>query len=327
MRTEIFYDPVRPETNIVIDGERVDSADIYGFLYPVRRFVLQTWLNESSSWSGLVQHLSVLARGRDMDAVFHGRETDYDDFYAAAGGRFRCSFEKWDSDELCDRRIEKAQQILDTIIGGYMKMESDSCDVKKNFGDIFPEKAEKLGKVLSSSADNKWLLEIKSKADFEEASGMFGNCCLIDETFLYSFEQFSKLEALFGSLRRAQDMLVCEFSSKKRLEEYRVYNSQVAKYGVRFVLKGESVEDELYEKYGKPYLKRQQFKTLDKARCLLKECFKMKKSLETQLKSQEKRTDTESIRERLAAENKKRWIIHEQKRFDELEMLLDSDLL
>lgn len=79
MDIELWYDPIMPKTSLKIDGKWQDSNDVYGFLHPVNIHILQTWLYESSSWSGLEKQFRDLLGGEQADIIFHGRQIDFVD--------------------------------------------------------------------------------------------------------------------------------------------------------------------------------------------------------------------------------------------------------
>ena len=76
MKIDLWYDPVQPETTVFLNGEPIDRHDIYGFLYPVRRYLLQSWLKASGSWPGLLEQLRGMARQEPLSVCFHGRRQE-----------------------------------------------------------------------------------------------------------------------------------------------------------------------------------------------------------------------------------------------------------
>lgn len=200
MQLELYYDPVRPETTVFIDGKKTERSDIFGFLYPVRNCILQTWLPESGSWSGLKQQLRELARGERVQVSFHGRTEDYADLQAALSGTswVETVLIPWDpvakEAELC----KEARQLLGHIITTSVLMEEiDEVRNEKTMRDLFPGIASDIDDVLEDYGKGAWQVTIRTEEDFAKATRSYGSCCVIENDFFSSYEQFAKLERLF----------------------------------------------------------------------------------------------------------------------------------
>ena len=71
MKIELWYDAAAQETDILINDVPVEKNDVYGFLYPVRNYPIQSWLYPNGSWKGIEYQITDLARDEDVDLVFH----------------------------------------------------------------------------------------------------------------------------------------------------------------------------------------------------------------------------------------------------------------
>ena len=118
MKIELIYDPVEPATTVWVNDQVVDITDIYGFLYPVRNCLLQTWLYSSGSWQGLAQQLKELARGDDIALTFCGRREDCDDVKGAVAGveGLSLSFRTWDSLPAYESAFQELDRLLESIL-------------------------------------------------------------------------------------------------------------------------------------------------------------------------------------------------------------------
>ncbi len=330
MQVDLYYDPVRPETAVLIDGKRTDRGDIFGFLYPVRNCILQTWLPESGSWNGLIQQLSELARGEKVRVIFHGREADYRDIHAMLSETdwIEIDHVSWDPIGAQTEMFQKAKQLLDHIMSVKVLMDENN-DVRneKTIRDLFPEVTADIDAVRTGCGKDEWFVSIRTEEDFTKAVRSYGNCCVVSDAFLRSYEQFAKLEKLFRSMRRSQDMIFCCFDTAEKREEYRQYNAQYLKYAVSFGMEGDSASlRALQSKYGDVCTKREELNRIERCRELLSGCFSQKAQLDKCIQELEKDSSKEAIRKKLLYRHKRRWLVHEQKRFDEMTAVLHGDI-
>ena len=76
MKIELWYDAVAQETDIRVNDIAIEKNDVFGFLYPVRNYPLQSWIYPNGSWKGIEYQIEELARGEEVALTFHGRKWD-----------------------------------------------------------------------------------------------------------------------------------------------------------------------------------------------------------------------------------------------------------
>ncbi|MBR5110042.1 MAG: hypothetical protein IK099_07590 [Clostridia bacterium] len=294
MKAELFYDPVCLETLVRINGRVTDQTDIFGFLYPVRRCLLQAWLPPSGSWPGLARQVAELARGEETELVFHGREIDWADLSACLDGLsdVRLAFDLWDAVEARRRQIETARAMICGLMRERVAMEwGNGSDVYKTGSDLFPEVRERLEACLTE--DPPWIYAVASEADERRVQRETG-CCVIEEQYLQSFERLSVLDTLTRSMRRSADMIVCRFTDETKLSDFRTYCGQLPGQKPRFALAGhDEWKEALEEKYGEPIRLRQQLQALRSGAGLLEELLAGKDELSARIREM-RRTQEES---------------------------------
>lgn len=332
MNIELYYDPVRPETSVSINGQRVSRSDIMGFLYPVRNCILQTWLPASGSWNGLRQQLWDLARGEELTVHFYGREMDFADLRGALDGmeRLRLEFTPWDTREAYDGLFSQSGDLLRKLLTGKVSM-TDQGDVlvEKSAVDLFPE-AERALALLSRPEQRSWLRTVSTEDEFSEAVYSL-DCCFVTEPYLSSFESLESLYRLTESMRRAADMVCCCVESSERRQEFEDYARQFPGTSFRFVEADGLWKQALAEKYGQPFLAREKLERQTEALKLLKRCFAQKDAVRNrseQLKEElaANAANAPLLRERNICRYKLRWFRHEARKMEELEALLHREL-
>lgn len=285
MEIELTYDPVGPELIVKVDNQVADSSDIFGFLYPVRNCILQTWLEPSGSWSGLVSQLRELARGEEIQLSFRGRRCDYDDLLkvVAPMNEVHISFKQWESVSQNKKRVQEIRHFLMELL------DTPAKDVKQNklsvsepsnaFLAQFPEEAKQVQNMLKLSQP-EWCSWITSQKEFAEADQNAYQCCFVTEDFFDSYEQLDQLTKLTRSMRRSQDMICCYFTDEQICKDYAFYAQQYGNMGFRFELADESNwEKTLYNKYGVAYELNQQLSVFRKILGEVDKCYEQEENL------------------------------------------------
>lgn len=269
MRVDLHYDPVRPATTVFIDGHMVDRHNVYGFLYPVRRCILQTWLPASGSWRGLRRHLDELARGEPVELTFHGRPVDFEDVRAELG--YGISFQPEENVDAYRKLLDQAERDLRGVFT--MELEVSSEPVVRQRGiDLFREEADEMERLFASG-ERPWLLIIDTEEAFDSAR-RGENCCLVKEPFLSGFADIDRLPQLAGSMLRARDMICCAVNSAEKREELSIYARQFPHLAVHFVDEHDSSwKDTLDHKYGEPFRLRQRLQRAAKGLDLIERCY------------------------------------------------------
>lgn len=256
MIIELTYDPVGPDLIVKVDNQLADSGDIFGFLYPVRSCILQTWLEPSGSWPGLVRQLRELSRGEEIRLIFRGRKCDYDDLVrvVAPMNEVQLSFVPWEAVAKNQKRIQEIRYSLAQLLDAPAKQNQLTFPkTKSGFMTQFPEEAGRVQQLLKDSQPD-WLARISSRQEFEEADQIPYQCCIVSGQFFDSYEQLEQLKKLTRSMRRSQDMICCCLADAQAYKDYAFYARQYGNMGFRFAAGDASKEKHaLYSKYGEAY--------------------------------------------------------------------------
>ena len=275
MKVELIYDPVKPETMVCIDGQMTDKADIYGFLYPVRNCLLQTWLLPSGSWRGLAWQLRELSRGEQIDLLFSGRPEDFEDVRGALAGmeQLTLGFARTDPlqgyDSLFAQMDEKIALLLDEPV---------KQSEKKTLCDLFPETAEAVHEVMRA-APTPWVREISSEAELAAADQQALCCCMVSGDYLDSYEKLEKLNFLTRSMRRSQDMICCCLDDAGKRADFAHYAAQYDNMKIRFDTAEKSLPV-LERKYGVPYTLREKYRRYGRILEILTQCYRQRDAIE-----------------------------------------------
>lgn len=319
MKIDIFYSPVYPQTRVKIDGKPIDETDIYGFLYPVRNYILQAWLPESGSWHGFEKELRDITRGEAARIVFHGRKTDYEDFQECVRNTPNTvtEFSPADYVSIFRERLSQAEELSREITEAPVIMEQDDIPVKRSFRELYPNEYTDYNAMISAKYPG-WLSVIESKSELGKYIGE-STCCLINGDSLLSSDDYTFIDQLTASLARSYDMIICRFLSEEMREYFSQYNEQLKKYSNVQIVTGKTENREiiLKEKYGIPYEYRQQLMRLRNAYHIIRRCTEM-----VQTASNSDKLDAESIRSELKAKYKRRWCSHQKNNINELRKLL-----
>lgn len=294
MKIELNYDPVRPETMVCIDGQMTDRSDIYGFLYPVRHCLLQTWIYPSGSWSGLDWQLRELSRGEEIELTFVGRSEDFEDIQSALADMERLTLRLRQEDPLSayGSLFSRMEEQLDLLLD-----EQTAPGEKKRLSDLFPETAAEIRSVRCE-VPQVWYQVISSEADYVQADQRELCCCIVGDTYLDSYEKLEKVNRLTRSMRRSQDMICCCMDDPQQQADFAHYAAQYENLRIRFETQ-ERILPVLQRKYGDAYALRFRLRQYARILSLLRECYGKRdyiKSRRTQLAEERNRT-LEQIRE------------------------------
>ena len=284
-------DPVRPETHVSIDGRAVDGGDIYGFLYPVRRCVLQAWLGESGSWPGLRRQLEELSRGGELELRFLGRRCDYEDLRAALEGMegLTLSFSPWspenDYRRAADALEKKLLGLLEDRVVLDMSYYGMDFAPSHSFAQLFPERAERIRELLRSAADENWVSDAATPARLRQLRSGSG-CVRVYEGAIGSMEGTGALRALTSSMQRPAEMVMCVLDTPEKCAEYSCYAAQFPGPRPLFTDSGHSdFPREIVEKYVSPLLLRRRLEALGAACAQLSDARDEKPALEARLEA------------------------------------------
>lgn len=249
MKVELWYDPVRAEIRTRINDNWQDENDMYSFLYPVRHYPMQTWLWEAGSWSGLGRQLNDLARGEDVELIFHGRVLDYADLYDAVKSfsQIRTAFFDWNAIAEYKAKMENSLKTAQKLSFPTQKGQAALLKILKCDPSSIP-----WASIIREEQD--WVLAEKSELP----------CVFLDEHYPISYETLHRLERLTQSLRRPVDAICCFFTNHESLTLLKNYAAQYPRMRFSFCLgKRSQGEDSLKEKYGIPYQMRLQLNMLN----------------------------------------------------------------
>lgn len=325
MKVELHYDPVRPSTTVVIDGCAVDRHNIYGFLYPVRRCILQTWLPASGSWSGLRHQLEELARGEPVELAFYGRLIDFEDVRAELGDGV--SFQMEENVEAYRKLLDQAEQDLTGVFTSELKVSSEPAVSQRGI-DLFPEEADEMARLFASG-EKQWLLVIDSEEAFDSAR-RGESCCLVKEPFLSGFAAIDRLPQLAGSMLRARDMVRCAVDSAEKREELLVYARQFPQLAVHFVDEHDGGwKEALDAKYGVPFRLRHRLQRAAAGLDLLERCYQHEHeffSEHSALSKAVKNGEALKVKQRNQRAYQLRWLQLQRPTFERLKEALRKEL-
>ena len=324
MKIELIYDPVKPETLVCIDGKMTDRSDIYGFLYPVRHCLLQTWLMPSGSWSGLAWQLQELSRGEDMELFFYGRTEDFEDVQSALKDMDGLFLQLHQADPL--KKYDELFEQMDSQIA-LMLDEHVQHNEKKTMADLFPETANQI-ESLRNIVPGDWKRLICSESDFRQADQEELCCCIVSEAYMDSYEKLEKLRVLTRSLRRSQDMICCCVDEIEKRADFAHYAAQYEDLRVRFDSE-ETCLPILERKYGTAYQLRCRFRKYEGILALLNQCYELRESIEekrTHLAKEKKKT-MEQTRELERSKIILNWFDRKEPYLKKLNELVHSGIL
>ena len=322
MKVDVYYDPIRPATSVFINGVKVDRHNVYGFLYPVRRCVLQTWLPASGSWSGLERQLAELARGEQMELIFHGRLVDYEDICAEL--REEIAFCQDESIMgYYQKLLNQAEQDLRDIAQKKLNVSSEPL-ILQSGSDLFQKEFSEM-ECLLTEKEKSWLIIIDNEEAFELAR-RGESCCLLKESFLSDFSVIDRLSQLTGSMQRSRDMILCAVGDRKKKNELLAYTRQFPQLAVQFVCESDNEwREKMAVKYGEPFLLRQRFRRTTAAFEAAEQCWLGESKLSEQHKAMReavRKGETLKVMQRNQLRYQLRWLQLQRPTFEELRRIL-----
>ena len=244
MKIELWYDAVAQETDILINGIPVEKNDVYGFLYPVRNYPIQSWLYPNGSWKGFEYQIVDLARDEDVDLVFHGRKCDYNDVckYLSKSRMIKLSFVEWD---VCTQYDKLFSNLLSTL-------KSNDSTMRKLMASLRTNIEYKVNFDVSIN-DTSWAYHIRNDSDLAKADDTRDmSCCIVHNSFFSSYEKLHDLLVLTRSLRIPADAIFCCFDDEETKADYEYYAQSFRRMGFHFCLASKDYITEAKAKYGIP---------------------------------------------------------------------------
>lgn len=244
MKVEIWHDSVAQEIDVLINDVAVDKNDIFGFLYPVRNYPLQTWLYPDGSWKGLEYQLIDLARENTIELIFHGRKIDFDDVKKCLenNSQIQLEFVEWD---IC----QKYDELLGNLIN---KLEIKNTATKKQLGFLGFKSLNDVEFPEFEDTD-EWSCHIETDNDLIEADeNKDKRCCYVHDTFFTSYEKLKDIQRLTRSLRMPRNAIYCCFDTEEKKDNYFYYAQSVPKMNFTFCLESEDYKLSAKTKYGAP---------------------------------------------------------------------------
>lgn len=244
MKIELWYDAVAQETDILINGVPVEKNDVYGFLYPVRNYPIQSWLFPNGSWKGIAYQIIDLARDEAVNLVFHGRRCDFDDVCRCLAEQktIAVTFIEWD---VCTRYNELFSKLLSTL------MDHDST-IQKLLSSLEIRPDYKTDFSLCQQGAN-WVCHIREESDLAKAADdRTVRCCIVHNSFLISYDKLYDLLGLTRSLRLPADAIFCCFDKEETKTEYAYYAHSFKRMGFHFCLENDDYAKKAEAKYGLP---------------------------------------------------------------------------
>jgi len=244
MKIELWYDAVAQETDILINGIPVAKNDVYGFLYPVRNYPLQSWLYPMGSWKGIEYQIKDLARDENVELVFHGRKTDYDDVCKSLVecSIIKLSFVEWD---ICKQYDKLFSNLISALKNNDATMRKLLSSLKSNF-------TYKVDFDVSAKGSN-WAYHIYNDSDLDKAGDVSEKSCyFVHDSFFTSYDKLHVLLSLTRSLLIPADAIYCCFKSMQTQQEYEYYAQSFKRMMFKFCSETNDFSEEAKNKYGLP---------------------------------------------------------------------------
>lgn len=244
MKIELWYDAVARETDILLNGVPVEKNDIYGFLYPVRNYPLQSWIRPNGSWKGVEYQIVDLARDEMVELVFHGRECDYDDLRIGISGNniITLEFVEWD---VCSKYDKLFSKLLSTLKSNDLIMRKLISSLK-----LCTDYASNFDVAISES---DWAYDIRKEADLDVADEVTDHsCCYVHDEFFTSYENLQSLLVLTRSLKIPAAAIYCCFKDIQRRDDYEYYAASFNRMNFNFCLENSDYSKDAKDKYGLP---------------------------------------------------------------------------
>jgi hypothetical protein len=242
MKIEIKYNPSAVYTSAVINGVLNKENDMYNFIFPVKKYPLQCWINKNGSWAGIASNIRDISRGDDLNIIFTGRKIDYEDFKGAIDNYGW--IQKVDVSFI--ERVSDYERLLKLLHEASVKLE------KINFSDCSTWDIIKRCEALKKSFMEKktFVKEIYNKNELAAIIPELGYTYVVHDTALEAFSDFEKLLRLPASMLVPADSIICIFKAKDKMENFKSYASALNSQ-IRFSLKEEETQ-KIYKKYSEP---------------------------------------------------------------------------
>lgn len=244
MKIELWYDAVAQETDILLNDIPVEKNDVYGFLYPVRNYPIQSWLYPNGSWKGIEYQITDLARDENVELVFHGRKCDYADVSKclSESKMIKSSFIEWD---VCTRYDKLFSNLLSTL-------KSNDSTMRNLMASLRTGTEYKVNFNVSIN-DTSWEYHIRNDADLAKADDVRDmSCCIIHSGFFSSYDKLHDLLVLTRSLKLPADAIFCCFDDEGTKADYEYYAQSFKRMGFRFCLASKDYTTVAKDKYGLP---------------------------------------------------------------------------
>jgi hypothetical protein len=263
MKVEIRYNPAAVNTDAAINEVKNDENDIYSFIFPVKNYPLQCWINKNSSWAGISKSISDISRGDDLNIVFDGRRVDFLDFKYAIDNyewsqRVEVCFTEKSTDygRLLGLLKEAAGLMLNIKISNCLVWDTlKRCDTLK----------QRYIQIKS------YIREIHNINELKAIVPELGCTYIIYETALGSFEDFEKLLVLYSSMLVPMDSIMCVFSENERMQNFTSY-AMALNCTIMFSLNKEDAMG-IYKKYSEPVEAHYRLNILQEILCNLKKLY------------------------------------------------------
>lgn len=243
MKIELWYDAVAQETDILINETPVEKNDIYGFLYSVRNYPIQSWLYSNGSWKGIEYQINDLARNENVELIFHGRKCDYDDLHKCLSESklIELKFIEWN---ICSRYDELFSDLLSTLKNNdlFIREMLSALQISPDYNIQFDMSVSELN----------WAYHIYNDSDFDKSGDVHSSCCYIHNSYFTSYEKLQDLLSLTRRLKIPADSIYCCFNDNQTKDDYRYYASSFKGMNFTFCLENTEYIEESKIKYGLP---------------------------------------------------------------------------
>lgn len=258
MDVEIDYNPYIPRTSLKINGNPSDN--IYGALFPVRRYVMQTWLSKNGAWRGLGKALGDIARERRFTLIFRGRNMDYGDVVHALGGI--------DAELVHIPAYESREE----------KSFIDETVRKLSLLEAYPNReiAEKAKAILGSrpEAGTGRVFGAGEADSLREALKTSRGLVMIEADFFSELEKTIQ-KCLYGSFIRPAGSVAVIAGHRAEAEKY----AYAREYGINVMCCGDGAIEALREKYSVPEVIGKEYQMLRHLAELIGELFERREAL------------------------------------------------
>lgn len=254
MKIEIKYNPAAIYTSAAINGVLNKENDIYNFIFPVKSYPLQCWINKHGSWAGIARNISDISRGDDLNIVFTGRKIDFDDFKLAIDNYGW--IQKVDVDYI--EQISDYSKLLELLQKAAEQIQKISFNVCMTLDII--KKCDALKK--SFMEEKTFVKEIHNVNELTATMPEQGYTYVVYDTALESFDDFEKLLRLPASMLVPADSIICIFNEIEKMENFKSY-AYALNSSIVFSINKENI-DRIYKKYSEPVKAQYVFDILEK---------------------------------------------------------------